>query len=77
MKHGWGLTNSQGRWGGRKRPCSSLLETKGHGNLSVCANLAPCVGKPGETWIILDISVHVAALDCKHLEGRTRVLHDF
>ena len=54
-----------------------MLETKGHGSLSVYANLAPFVGKPGETWIILELSVHVAALDCEHLEGRTQVLHDF
>lgn len=68
---------SQGRWWGRRRPCGSLLETKGHGSFSVYANLAPFVGKPGEAWIILDRSAHVAALDCEHLEGRTRVLHDF
>ena len=77
VNHGWGLTNSQGRWWGRRRLCSSLLETKSHCNLSFYANLAPFEGKPGETWIISEISVQVATIDCEHLEGRTQALHDF
>lgn len=53
-----------------------LCQRPGHGSLSVYANLAPFVGKPGEAWIILD-DLRTLLRDCEHLEGRTRVLHDF
>lgn len=65
---GWSLSTceawlghtEQAKGDGEGRPCGSLPETKGHGSFSVYANLAPFVGKPGEAWIILDRSVHVA-----------------